>query len=1018
MASNIAQYALADEKDCVDRLLSALPWDDALARSVGRTAEDFVRDVRAQKKTSNDLEGFFQHYGLDTKEGLALMCMAEALLRIPDTRTATALIRDKVAATNWLKSGAQDKDFMAKAAGLGLSLTSSTMNSLFSKMGEPVIRNAMMQAMRLMGRQFVIGQSIENALTNATKPDNAPYRMSYDMLGEAARTAADAERYFESYRHAIETIGERAPDSDHAHGISVKLSALHPRYEFAHRDACVPMLADKLIQLCNRAAQHGMTLTIDAEESERLEISLRVLERTLEGLRDDEWEGLGLAVQAYQKRAHPLLDTLAEISRMHKRRLRVRLVKGAYWDTEIKRAQVLGLQGYPVFTRKCNTDLSYLACAHKMLQHPNAIKPLFATHNAHSIMAVAHMARGADIEFQKLFGMGNALYRHVLEEDLGRVSVYAPVGVHEDLLPYLVRRLLENGANSSFVRQIYDESIDADDLVTDPVAEARGNAEKSHPKIPLPANIYGPQRRNSKGIDLDDHADSSALLFAMDRGYKRDFKAIPIIAGKDIKNLAGRDICNPANKTSVIGYAAFANQSHVNDAFETAKIGHQIWSQMPANVRADTLRRAADALEDNMAELMMMCVKEAGKTVDDARDEVREAVDFCRYYANEGEALFNEEGIVLQGPTGESNVYRRVSRGVFVCISPWNFPLAIFTGQIAAALMAGNAVIAKPAEQTPCIAYRMVRLMLECGVPREALTLLPGVGNIGAALVQHKDVAGVVFTGSTETAWSINRSLAVKDGPIAALIAETGGQNAFIADSSALPEQVVDDVIHSAFGSAGQRCSAARVLFVQDDAADHILDMISGAMAELRMGDPFDLATDVGPVIDQEALKMLRRHKRRLDGIGRKIAEVAFPSTLDEKGYFFAPCAYEIDSLDMLDGEVFGPVLHIIRYEAEDLDAIVDQINDTGYGLTLGVHSRIDSRIKRIVERARVGNIYVNRGTTGAVVGVQPFGGRGLSGTGPKAGGPDYLAAFATEKHVSEDITASGGNASLVMLTE
>ncbi|MEM6780671.1 MAG: bifunctional proline dehydrogenase/L-glutamate gamma-semialdehyde dehydrogenase PutA, partial [Pseudomonadota bacterium] len=915
-----------------------------------------------------------------------------------------------------LKSGVDNKDFLAKAAGLGLNLTSGTMNSLFSKMGEPVIRNAMMQAMRLLGRQFVIGQSIENAIKNSKKPKNAPYRMSYDMLGEGARTAEKAEEYFGAYRHAIEAMAAKKSDFDRASGISIKLSALHPRFEFAQKERCVPALTERLITLCDLASQHNLTLTVDAEEADRLETSLMVIEKTLSSLQQKEWTGFGMAVQAYQKRAYPLIDYIAGLSKTHNQKLQVRLVKGAYWDTEIKHAQVLGLSGYPVFTRKTNTDVSYLACAQRLLQHHDRLEPLFATHNAHSIMAITDMAEGKTIEFQKLFGMGNALYRNVLERGLGQVSIYAPVGVHEDLLPYLVRRLLENGANSSFVRMIYDSDISPDDLAADPVAKARNNKTKYHPKIPLPKNIYGEERDNSEGLDLSDRATLSTLQFAMEREHRKNYKATPLIGGKAHKSSLTHTITNPACEHEQVGEVFYAEDEHIAKAFKTAKIGHQIWSGMSADRRAEILRNFAHMLQQNRAELMMLCVKEAGKTLADSRDELREAIDFCCYYAAQGETIFAPQ--TLNGPTGESNVYGYDSRGIFVCISPWNFPLAIFTGQITGALMAGNAVIAKPAEQTPLIAYRAVELMIKAGVPRETITLLPGDGRVGATLVQHDDVAGVAFTGSTLVAHEINKTLADKEGPIVPFIAETGGQNAFIADSSALTEQVVDDIIHSAFGSAGQRCSAARVLFVQDSASDTVLDMLAGAMQELVIGDPFDVATDIGPVIDEEALGSLRRHRMRLDGFGRKIASAPLDDVLKQKGHFFAPCAYEIDELSSLRKEVFGPVLHVVRYKANELDDIVDQINETGYGLTLGIHSRIEKTITRIQKRAKVGNIYVNRGTTGAVVGVQPFGGRGLSGTGPKAGGPDYLKAFAVEKHISTDITASGGNASLVMLAD
>lgn len=1022
MAKPLSEYLYKPEDECVQELLHALPWDEGRARKVTAEAAALIESVRKGKKKSSDMETFFQHYGLDTQEGLALMCMAEALLRIPDKQTANALIRDKVAAINWLKSGAKNKDWLALAAGLGLSLTGATMNSLFSRLGEPVIRAAMMQAMKVLGKQFVVGETIGDALREAGKEHNAPYRMSYDMLGEGARTAADSQRYFEEYTNAIKEIATHSAGAGRMPGISVKLSALYPRYEFAQEERCIPAMAEKIISLSDLAANSNISLTVDAEEVDRLETSLKIIGKTVQHLsaRATTWPGFGMAVQAYQKRALPLIDHVAEMAAPLRGGMQVRLVKGAYWDAEVKRAQVQGYPDYSVYTRKVNSDLSYMACAHTMLQHEGRIHPLFGTHNAHTIMAIVELTKAGrkDFEFQKLYGMGNALYERFLETGLANVSTYAPVGSHQDLLPYLVRRLLENGANSSFVRMIYDEGVEAERLATDPVQRARQNNSKSNPKIVKPADLFQPQRVNSKGLNLSDAGTVEALSRDMQRFIGMQHFAAPFVAGKMDKGDSGTDVFNPARTGVKVGRVVFAGEGHVDKAFAAAKTGQQIWGNVTALRRAEIISRFAEKLEDNRAELMALCVKEAGKTLPDARDEIREAVDFCRYYAALGRTMFAEGGTALPGPTGESNILKYEGRGIFVCISPWNFPLAIFTGQVVAALMAGNAVIAKPAEQTPLIAMRAVELMLEAGVPREAITLLPGDGHFGALLVQHKDVAGVAFTGSEAAARSINRTLAAKEGPIAKLIAETGGQNAFIADSSALPEQVVDDLIRSAFNAAGQRCSAARVLFVQEDAAERILKVLSGAMELLHLGDPAKLSTDIGPVIDAQALAALKRHKMRLDGFGRKIAETPLADSLKNEGYFFAPCVYEIDALSTLEGEVFGPILHVIRFAQKDLPDVIAAINASGYGLTLGIHSRIEKTIEKITAQVKAGNVYVNRSMIGAVVGVQPFGGRGLSGTGPKAGGPDYLHAFATEKAVSTDITASGGNTSLVMLGE
>lgn len=1024
MAQPLSDYLYTDEAARVEALLAILPWDQGRHDRVNARATDMVNRVRESKRKSGEMEAFLKQYALTTEEGLALMGMAEALLRIPDARTAKALIRDKVGSAEWTLDGSP-ADWMVKAAGLGMAITRKTLDSAIARLGEPVIRQAMVQAIRIMGHQFVVGQTIDDAIKNAKTYEKRGYTMSYDMLGEGARTNEDAERYFQSYVTALETLGTKVKPADTMHGkrmpsISVKLSALHPRYRVSQEDLCVPALIDKLTHLCKMAKQNDIALTVDAEEVERLELSLKIIGAVAanDSLRD--WDGFGLAVQAYSKRTLPLIDHLFTMAQSNRRRLAVRLVKGAYWDTEVKRAQVMGLPDYPVYTRKVNTDLSYLACAHKLLVERATFYPMLATHNAHSIAAILEMAGNSrdNFEFQRLHGMGEGLHDQILEDGCN-ISVYAPVGSHQDLLPYLVRRLLENGANSNFVHQLLDPEVPVAKIIADPVDDARMHPKRRHARIPRPNDLFGPQRRNSIGLDLTDTATTEPLLRLMKDGVDgRVLEAAPFISGKSYREGTPRNIMNPAQNDVKIGTVWYADDKLVDRAFEVARDGFAVWSKTPAKKRADALDRLADLMEENRAELMGLCVREAGKTVEDALAEVREGIDFCRYYAARGRADFGGDGRHLPGPTGERNTLSLTGRGTFVCISPWNFPLAIFIGQVSAALMAGNAVIAKPAEQTPLIAMRMARLILEAGVHPDAFTLLPGDGITGGMMTAHRDVAGVAFTGSTEVARIINRALADKDGPIVPLIAETGGQNVMIVDSSALPEQVVDDVLVSAFGSTGQRCSALRVLYLQEDVADKIIEMLKGAMQNLRIGNPFELSSDLGPVIDEDALSTLIRHRAKLDGFGKKIAEAPLPEALTGQGHYFAPVAYEIQSLSELSREVFGPVLHIIRYKAKDLDNVITEVNASGYGLTLGVHSRIEATIKKITAEARVGNAYVNRTMIGAVVGVQPFGGCGLSGTGPKAGGPHYLPRFATEKVITINTTASGGNASLVTLEE
>ncbi|MCW0389212.1 Bifunctional protein PutA [Xanthomonas sacchari] len=1033
---------LKDEAEHVRELLEQARLPAADQARVQALAADLVTRVRARAQDQGAIEAFMRQYDLGSEEGVLLMCVAEALLRIPDQDTADKLIRDKLGDADWKKHMGESDSILVNASTWGLMLTgklvqindltradvSGAFKRLIGRVGEPVIRLAVRQAMKIMGHQFVMGRTIGEALTRSKKGDNAHYRYSFDMLGEGALTMKDAQRYLDAYRQAIHAIGKHFAAQRQQGGgkdavfaapsISIKLSALYPRYEHAKRARVMAELVPGVLELAQLAKSYGIGYTVDAEEADRLELSLDIIEATFSDPSLDGWEGYGLAVQAYQKRTPYTIDFLADLARRVGRRIPVRLVKGAYWDAEIKRAQVEGHPGYPVFTRKQNTDVSYLACAKRLFAHSDALYPMFATHNAQTIAAVRAIAGGRDYEHQKLHGMGDDLYAEVIPADRLGVPcrVYAPVGSHEDLLPYLVRRLLENGANSSFVNRITDEDVAIEDLIRDPVEAVSAFASIPHPKIPLPVDLLRSQnhnRKNSMGANLANDNDLRALADQLNTALK-PWQAAPLVPGAVIAGDA-LAVANPADRRQIVGHWKPADAATVEKALSNAAAAYPAWNRTPAASRATILEHAADLLEARMPEFMALCVKEAGKTLPDGVAEVREAVDFLRYYAGQARAQFGAPER-LPGPTGESNELQLHGRGVFVCISPWNFPLAIFLGQVAAALAAGNSVIAKPAEQTNLVGHAAVKLLHEAGVPEAVVQFLPGDGaTVGAALTRDPRVAGVAFTGSTETARAINRALAARDAAIGVLIAETGGQNAFIADSSSLPEAVVKDAISSAFISAGQRCSAARVLFVQDDIADKVMTMLAGAMAELKVGDPGLLSTDVGPVIDADALQILTDHAARMDREARAIA-VAATDAATAHGSFFAPRAYELQSLAQLQREIFGPVLHVIRWKADQLDAVIDQINATGYGLTLGVHSRIDETIERIASRVAVGNVYVNRNQIGAVVGVQPFGGQGLSGTGPKAGGPHYLLRFATEKVVTVNTTAAGGNASLLTL--
>ncbi|MDG1438708.1 MAG: bifunctional proline dehydrogenase/L-glutamate gamma-semialdehyde dehydrogenase PutA [Emcibacteraceae bacterium] len=1028
----------ADEENCVDNLLDATELTFGERNRLVDRARDFVTKSRERSDTQGTMDYFLQEFDLSNKEGVALMCLAESLLRVPDGATADKLISEKIKAGRWSEHKGHSESTFVNASTWGLMLTGEFVDlsdvegntdnwfkNFVKKAGEPVVRGAIMQSMRIMGGQYVLGRTIDEAISRGIKENADGTRFSFDMLGEGARTLADADRYFASYKAAILEIGKQNKEDDcyAANGISVKFSALHPRYEMGHQDVVMNVMAPRIIELGKLAKENGLGFTIDAEEADRLDISLEIFEMMARCDDLKNWDGLGLVVQAYQKRAPFVIDWLTNLGRELDRKFMVRLVKGAYWDSEIKHAQEAGLSDYPVYTRKASTDLSYQVCAERLMSARDVFYPQFATHNAYSVALVLELVRKWNIaadefEFQRLHGMGHLLYdvvRQNAEVDFN-IRVYAPVGAHKDLLPYLVRRLLENGANSSFVNRFMDSDVTVEELMQDTIKMVEEKSPKRHSMIPLPVDILSHSKReafprkNACGFELTDPLEIDKINESL--AEKRDWKAGPIVSGEmRFENV--EDVLSPSTG-EVIGQIGITSDDDIERAVTSAAKSQKAWNMLGGGGRAKILNIAADKLETQSRYFMGLVAQEAGRTLEDGLSEVREAVDFLRYYSGQAEENF-EGGKLLPGPTGERNELYLQGRGTFLCISPWNFPLAIFLGQVSAALASGNAVIAKPAEQTPIVAAEAVKVLHEAGVPVDVLHLLTGDGaTIGAKLVADERISGVAFTGSTDTAKIINRSLANRDGAIVPLIAETGGQNVMIVDSTALPEQVVDDAISSAFQSAGQRCSALRVLYIQDDVADIVIPMLKGAMDCLTLGHPTNLKTDVGPVIDQDARSLLDAHVEYMESNGTLIHKLDAPTD----GTFFGPRLYEIASLDVLRKEVFGPVLHVIRYKASDLDKIMAQIQNTGFGLTLGVHSRIEASAEYIFRNLDVGNTYVNRNIVGAVVGVQPFGGQGLSGTGPKAGGPRYLYRFATEKTLTINTVATGGNTELFAMEE
>ncbi|OEE90966.1 bifunctional proline dehydrogenase/L-glutamate gamma-semialdehyde dehydrogenase PutA [Vibrio crassostreae] len=1025
--SLISPLYMVDETQWLEQLLPLATPSESEKQQITDKTTSLIEAIRADKTSIQMIDALLLEYSLDTQEGILLMCLAEALMRIPDSATADALIRDKLSVADWKSHLKNSDSVFVNASTWGLMLTGKVVglssneqsagqavNRLVNKLSEPVIRKAMHQAMKVMGHQFVLGRSIAEAQKNGKSMRDKGFTYSYDMLGEAALTTADANKYFKDYLMAIEAVGRDnyvspqskvSSKSSPAPSVSIKLSALHPRYEVANEDRVLTELCDTLEQLLRRAIELDVAITIDAEEADRLELSLKLFEKLYRSELVKGWGKFGLVIQAYSKRALPVLVWLNRLAKEQGDLIPLRLVKGAYWDSEIKWSQQAGFTDYPVYTRKEATDVAYLACARYLLS-PSVrgnIFPQFASHNAHTVSAIAVMTDHKDFEFQRLHGMGDSLYNHAMEAYQQSVRIYAPVGSHKDLLPYLVRRLLENGANSSFVHRLVDARCPVAELTQHPVDMLLAFDTLHNTKIPLPPAVF-PERKNSYGVNIDIESEAHQFEEQVKGFLNNQWTAGPVINGESLaESMIKADqnveqVTAPYDRRINVGQVAFANLDHVSAAITGADAAFADWNATSVETKAAALDKLADLMEDNLAELVAICHQEAGKTIHDSIDEVREAVDFCRYYAKQANNL---QGFELKGFDGLTRIASRQGRGVFVCISPWNFPLAIFLGQITAALVAGNTVVAKPAEQTSLIAARAVELINEAGFPAGTIQLLPGRGaEIGSALTSHDAIAGVAFTGSTPTAQRINVSLASRNAKPVPFIAETGGQNAMIVDSTALPEQVVRDVIRSAFASAGQRCSALRVLYIQEDIADRVIGLIHGAMDELSVGIPHLHKTDVGPVIDQNAKQKLMTHLENMTKTQKKVAQLSLGADC-EHGDFVPPSAFEIDDISCLKEEQFGPVLHIVRFKASELAQVVDQINQTGFGLTMGIHSRNETTYRWIEKHVRVGNCYINRDQVGAVVGVQPFGGQGLSGTGPKAGGPHYLYRF-TDVHFSQ----------------
>jgi RHH-type proline utilization regulon transcriptional repressor/proline dehydrogenase/delta 1-pyrroline-5-carboxylate dehydrogenase len=1020
-----ASYAEADEV-LAEALLKIGRLSAEQERRVDAAARRLIEVIRARGGRLGGVEDMLHEFALSSREGVAIMVLAEALLRIPDPATADRLIEDKLGQGDFANREAKSDTLLVNASAWALEITAriiqpgempdSVLGQLIKRIGLPAVRGATRHAMRLLGNHFVLGQTIEEALERARSRTARIYRHSFDMLGEGARTAADARRYFESYDAAIETIGKTAERAGlpQRPGISVKLSALHPRYESLSRARVLAELVPLVVALASKAKAYDLNFTIDAEEADRLELSIDVIGAAFVHPALADWNGFGFAIQAYQKRASAVIDWAARLTERFSRRMMVRLVKGAYWDSEVKRAQERGLDDYPVFTRKAMTDLNYMACAEKLLGLRPRIFPQFATHNALTLTSIVERAGGVDgYEFQRLHGMGQALYDAALDRWPGLCCrIYAPVGYHRDLLAYLVRRLLENGANSSFVSAVADSNTPIEMLLARPADLIGTSSRARHPAVPLPAALFGNLRANSRGVEFGHQASLDKLLAEIQLASQHSWMAAPVIDGSTIAG-PKRTPVSPIDGQTETGCVFEADAATVERAVDAARHGFETWDRTPAELRARALERAADALEASRGQMVHLLQVEAGKTIEDAIAELREAVDFCRYYAAEARRLF-KDGMIMPGPTGESNRLRLRARGVFVAISPWNFPLAIFVGQLAAALAVGNTVVAKPAEQTPLVAAAALRLFHAAGIPGSALQFVPGDGAIGACLVSDPRIDGVAFTGSCEVARQINQTLAAKDGPIVPLIAETGGINAMIVDATALPEQVTDDVITSAFRSTGQRCSALRLLCIQDDIADRVIEMIAGAARELHVGDPRDIGTHIGPVIDREARDRLEAHIATLRGHAR----LRYCGVAPSHGFYVPPCIFELANARQLATEVFGPILHVVRYKQQEMPDLLDAIKSSRYGLTFGIHSRIDGLADAVADRLAVGNIYINRNMIGAVVGVQPFGGSGLSGTGPKAGGPHYLIRFASEQTITFNTAAAGGNASLMTTDE